>query len=417
MIINELPSYKYAANHIYSNIGQVPYPFSPYFCIVNKPIEYMETKKTTREEYQKCVNAVVDYINLHLGEEIDLKSLAKISHFSPFYFHRIMKAFLGEPVGTFIVRTRTETAARLLRYTDLPIADIAYRIGYSSSSSLSKVFKQFYGISPLEYRNNKNFVIMKPAIIRPELKLKREIKVDIKKVALPSAQDVVEIKKTKIKDDLIEIVESESYRKYTEMAGEVLQNLDPEVALAALLKLAFKNELEESSYPEIRSINVDRKGTARLFISIGKMDGFDARKLTDMLKRECRLPDNKIDDVRGMDSYSFVTVPFSDARQAIRQLNDINRGGRPIAELAKDGDSGENKERSGRDFRKEKRKGARKEDRKTERRDAARKSGGNPRKNDFDWNNVQWDAVNPAAGWGGKAGFDKRAGGKKRGKR
>ena len=176
MIINELPSNKYAANHIYSNIGQVPYPFSPYFCIVNKPIEYMETKKTTREEYQKCVNAVVDYINLHLGEEIDLKSLAKISHFSPFYLHRIMKAFLGEPVGTFIVRTRTETAARLLRYTDLPIADIAYRIGYSSSSSLSKVFKQFYGISPLEYRNNKNFVIMKPAIIHSELKLKREIK-------------------------------------------------------------------------------------------------------------------------------------------------------------------------------------------------------------------------------------------------
>lgn len=84
----------------------------------------MQQKKTTQEEYQKCVNAVVDYINLHLGEEIDLKSLARISHFSPFYFHRIMKAFLGEPVGTFIVRTRTEAAARLLRYSDMPIADI-----------------------------------------------------------------------------------------------------------------------------------------------------------------------------------------------------------------------------------------------------------------------------------------------------
>ena len=74
-----------------------------------------------------------------------------------------MKAFLGEPIGTFIVRTRTEAAARLLRYSDIPIADIAYRIGYSSPSSLSKVFRQFYGISPLEYRNNKNFVIRKPA--------------------------------------------------------------------------------------------------------------------------------------------------------------------------------------------------------------------------------------------------------------
>lgn len=136
----------------------------------------MQQKKTTQEEYQKCVNAVVDYINLHLGEEIDLKSLAAISHFFPFYFHRIMKAFLGKPIGTFIVRTRTEAAARLLRYSNLPIADIAYRIGYSSSSSLSKVFKQLYSISPLEYRNNKNFVIMKPAIIRPELELKREIR-------------------------------------------------------------------------------------------------------------------------------------------------------------------------------------------------------------------------------------------------
>ena len=87
----------------------------------------MQQKKTTQEEYQKCVNAVVDYINLHLGEEIDLKSLARISHFSPFYFHRIMKAFLGEPVGTFIVRTRTEAAARLLRYSDMPIADIDSR--------------------------------------------------------------------------------------------------------------------------------------------------------------------------------------------------------------------------------------------------------------------------------------------------
>lgn len=136
----------------------------------------MDYKKTTQEEYQKCVNAVIDYINLHLGEEIDLKSLAKISHFSPFYFHRIMKAFLGEPIGTFIVRTRTESAARLLRYSELPIAEIAYRIGYSSPSSLSKVFKQLYDISPLEYRNNKNFVIMKPAIIRPDLKLETEIR-------------------------------------------------------------------------------------------------------------------------------------------------------------------------------------------------------------------------------------------------
>ena len=36
----------------------------------------MQQKKTTQEEYQKCVNAVIEYINQHLGEDIDLKSLA-----------------------------------------------------------------------------------------------------------------------------------------------------------------------------------------------------------------------------------------------------------------------------------------------------------------------------------------------------
>ena len=47
----------------------------------------MQQKKTTKEEYQKCVNVVVEYIIQHLGEDIDLKSLARISNFSPFYFH------------------------------------------------------------------------------------------------------------------------------------------------------------------------------------------------------------------------------------------------------------------------------------------------------------------------------------------
>ena len=129
----------------------------------------MEQRASTIEEYHQRVNLVVEYINNHLGEEIDLEMLADISHFSPYHFHRIMKAFLGEPLGTFIVRMRIETAARLLRQSSLPVGDIAYKIGYSSPSSLSKVFKQFYGISPNEYRNNKNYNIMKPIEINPEL--------------------------------------------------------------------------------------------------------------------------------------------------------------------------------------------------------------------------------------------------------
>ncbi|MDR2953932.1 MAG: AraC family transcriptional regulator [Prevotella sp.] len=132
----------------------------------------MEIKIVTREEYVKRINIVVEHIGNNLDREIDLNELADISGFSVFHFHRIFKAMIGEPVGAFVVRMRVETAARLLRYTPLPVQDIAYSVGYNVPSSLAKVFKQFYNISPTEYRNNKSYTIMKPLQINPDVKLK-----------------------------------------------------------------------------------------------------------------------------------------------------------------------------------------------------------------------------------------------------
>ncbi|WP_455620938.1 AraC family transcriptional regulator [Parabacteroides sp.] len=136
----------------------------------------MRIKTTTRTEYQQRINVLIEYINNHLGEDIDLNKLAEISGFSRWHFHRIFAEFLGEPVGTFIVRMRVETAARLLRYTEIPVKEIAYKVGYDVPSSLSKVFRQFYGISPNEYRNNKDYVIMEPNRIMPDMELKVEVK-------------------------------------------------------------------------------------------------------------------------------------------------------------------------------------------------------------------------------------------------
>jgi len=132
----------------------------------------MDNKLSTREEYLKRINIVTDYINNHLDEKLDLSRLADLSCLSPYHFHRITKAFLGEPIGAFITRVRVETAARLLRYTDLPIQEVAYRVGYEMPSSLSKIFNQYYNISPLEFRNDKNFIIMKQARINPLINMK-----------------------------------------------------------------------------------------------------------------------------------------------------------------------------------------------------------------------------------------------------
>ena len=129
-------------------------------------------KNITYNDYAQRINKVVAYINNHLDETLDLKTLANEAALSDFHFHRIFKALKNEAIGGYITRLRLEATARLLRYTALTIEEIAFNIGYETPASLSKAFKKQYGISPTEYRTNKDTYIMKKEIINPDLALK-----------------------------------------------------------------------------------------------------------------------------------------------------------------------------------------------------------------------------------------------------
>ncbi|WP_456062910.1 AraC family transcriptional regulator [Capnocytophaga leadbetteri] len=129
-------------------------------------------KNITYNDYIQRINKVVAYINNHLDETLELKTLANEAALSDFHFHRIFKALKGEAIGGYITRLRLEATARLLRYTALTIEEIAFNIGYETTASLSKAFKKQYGISPTEYRTNKDTYIMKKEIINLDLALK-----------------------------------------------------------------------------------------------------------------------------------------------------------------------------------------------------------------------------------------------------
>ena len=133
-------------------------------------LTYMRT--ITYNDYTQRINKVVAYINDHLDESLDLKTLAEVAALSEFHFHRVFKALKGESIGAHISRLRIEAAARLLRYSALSIEDIAFNIGYETPAALSKAFKNQYGITPTKYRTNKDIYIMKKEIINPDLALK-----------------------------------------------------------------------------------------------------------------------------------------------------------------------------------------------------------------------------------------------------
>ena len=106
--------------------------------------------------YQEGIDNVLTFIDANLTETPDLDKLAKIANLSKFHFHRIMRSFLNETLGSYVNRVRLETAVKLLRYSSHPVHDIAYRVGYQTPSAFTKGFKKMFGISPTHIRKNKS---------------------------------------------------------------------------------------------------------------------------------------------------------------------------------------------------------------------------------------------------------------------
>lgn len=114
----------------------------------------MNKKKNIEDDYAMRLNSVTKYIDEHLGEDLDLKKLSRMSNFSNYHFHRIFKEYYHETLAAYISRNRVEKAAYLLRYSNNSVKEITYIVGFEFPSSLSKAFKQFYNITPSEYRKN-----------------------------------------------------------------------------------------------------------------------------------------------------------------------------------------------------------------------------------------------------------------------
>jgi len=67
--------------------------------------------KYQREEYVSRINRVIDHIEANLDTDLSLERLAEVAGFSPFHFHRIFRAMMGETLNQFIQRLRIEKAA------------------------------------------------------------------------------------------------------------------------------------------------------------------------------------------------------------------------------------------------------------------------------------------------------------------
>ena len=97
---------------------------------------------------------IVSYIGEHYREHISLDDIAAAVYMNKNYLCTYFKEKMGKTLLSYIRDLRLETAARLTTCTGLRSIDICERSGYTSISHFLRDFKQKYGISPTEMREN-----------------------------------------------------------------------------------------------------------------------------------------------------------------------------------------------------------------------------------------------------------------------
>ena len=95
-----------------------------------------------------------DYVEAHLGENINLATLSAIAGFSLHHFAREFKQSAGVTPHHYLTQRRVERAQDMLAQTDLPLSEIAYATGFADQSHLARHFRQSLGITPREFRRS-----------------------------------------------------------------------------------------------------------------------------------------------------------------------------------------------------------------------------------------------------------------------
>ena len=123
--------------------------------------EQMESGGKLRDFY---IHEALTYIEHNFQNDITIEDIASVCGLNRTYFGKIFKEALGKTPQEFLGNYRMLKAAELLKLTHLSIGDIGITVGYANQMHFSRAFKNCYGVSPREWRNQNRL----PGILEDE---------------------------------------------------------------------------------------------------------------------------------------------------------------------------------------------------------------------------------------------------------
>lgn len=107
------------------------------------------------QHYNARMQRVLDHIDRHLDDDLDLTALSRVAAFSPFHFHRQFSATFGITVHRYLQLVRMKRASYRLAYRDRDtVTDIALDSGYDAPDAFARAFRQRFGQSPSSFRSD-----------------------------------------------------------------------------------------------------------------------------------------------------------------------------------------------------------------------------------------------------------------------
>lgn len=119
------------------------------------------THKPTAANYQSRIalaplrlRRIIEYIDLHLAEDLGLAELSAIAGLNPHHFAHAFKETVGMPPHRFIIEHRVDKARRFLKDRHQSIAEIAIVCGFANQSHFTEQFRRVVGTTPAKYRRS-----------------------------------------------------------------------------------------------------------------------------------------------------------------------------------------------------------------------------------------------------------------------
>ena len=131
------------------------------YALMSAVIEMGNGRLPKKSTDYKSIVRVIQYIDDNFSQTIKLAELSRLANMSATKLKKLFRQFTGCTITEYILSKKTDYASHLLADSDLPIEELAKKVGFDTVAGFSTSFKKQTGIPPSEYRKQIGFNCLK----------------------------------------------------------------------------------------------------------------------------------------------------------------------------------------------------------------------------------------------------------------